>query len=400
MNSSSTPPTEVSSGKSSRVASRQPSPAQRTAVPTGLVLTPAQSPEGYYSDVHNMVYPSRANAPEWTETLPPIDAATSLNIDRNTLGMSGAALIQYISQSNPPPLSQDPTYADQGQSYVPVPQMRTPVQYQTPQMVAQSPDPGLQAQQVQTSSIQIPQISQIPQIPQIQHVDTEDPYTQEVYSTSMIPSDESTMHSEQAFLMRTPEATTPPESMSMYAVPQAVVSLSNAYQPDPSRLSPSDVGIGAGGQLLAGSYNRTVPASPGYPVDPTYQQVVSPQPPMMTEQLQYANHALQNTLYKDDVRAQPYQPQTQYSPNAGATWNLESKIQVVSPQPLESGLQIDSNNSNWRNNNGWRCCNGLKISWSSKSKFSSRNNLGSTSKSDSKNSRSFKNNNDCKSNGY
>ncbi|KAG0034487.1 hypothetical protein BGZ81_004519 [Podila clonocystis] len=333
MNRSSTPPTQMSSGNSSRVASRQPSPAQRTAVPTGLVLTPAQSPEGYYGDVHNMVYPSREIAPEWTENPPPIDAATSLNIDPNTLGLSGAVPIQYISQSNPPPLSQDPTYADQGQSYVPVPHVRTPVQYQTPQMVAQSPDPGLQAQQVQAPSIQIPHI----EIPQIQHVVKEDPYTQEVYTTPMIPSDESTVRPEQAFLIRTPEAATPPESVSMYAVPQAVVSLSSAYQPDLSRLSPNDVGIGAGGQPLTGSYNISVPSSPSYPVDPTYQQVVSPQPPVMTEQLQYANHALQNTLYKDDVRAQPYQPQTQYSPNLGATWNLESKSQVVSPQPLESG---------------------------------------------------------------
>lgn len=331
MNSSNTPPTQVSSGHSSRVASRQLSPAQRTVVPSGLMLTPAQSPEGYYGDVQTTAYPSRANAPEWTEVPSLTNPATQPSIDPNTLGLSGAAPIQYISQSNPPPLPQDPTYSDQGQSYVPASQMRTPLQYQTPQMVAPSPDPGPQVQQVQAPSIHVLQISQI------QHVVTEEQYTKDVYSSSVTPSAEPTMRPEQVFLVRTPEAATPPESKSMYAVPQAVVSLSSAYHPVPSRMSPNDIGIGsAGGPLRTGSYNRSDPSSPGYLVDPAY-QVVSQQPLVMAEQLQYANHALQNTLYKDDVRAQPYQPLTQYSPNSGAAWNFESKSQVVSPQPIESG---------------------------------------------------------------
>ncbi|KAF9332741.1 hypothetical protein BG006_004393 [Podila minutissima] len=331
LNSSNTPPTQVSSGHSSRVASRQPSPAQRTIVPSGLMLTPAQSPEGYYGDLQTTAYLSRANAPEWTEMPSLINPATQPNIDPSTLGLSGAAPIQYISQSNPPPLPQDPTYSDQGQSYVPVSQIRTPLQYQTPQMVAPSQDPGPQVQQVQVPSIHVLQISQI------QHVVTEEQYTQDVYSTSMIPSAEPTMRPEQVFLVRTPEAATPPESKGMYAVPQAVVSLSSAYHPVSSRMSPNDTGIGsAGGPLRTGSYNRSDPSSPSYLVDPAY-QVVSQQPLVMAEQLQYANHALKNTLYKDDVRAQPYQPLTQYSPNSGAAWNLESKSQVVSPQPMDSG---------------------------------------------------------------
>lgn len=331
MNSSNTPPTRVSSHQSSRVTSRQSSPAQRTVVPTGLMLTPVQSPEGYYDDVHIMAYPTSVNAPEWTEAPSLTNTATQLNIDPNTLGLSGVAPIQYVSQPNPSSLSQDPTYADQGQSYVPVSQMITPTQYQTPQMVVQNQVLGQHVHQLQAPSIHVPRI------PQIQHVVAEVPYTQEIYSTPMMPSDESTMRPEQVFFVRTPEAATPSESKSMHAASQAVVSLSSAYQPDPSRLSPNDMGIGADGPLLTGSYYRSVPSSPSYPVDSTFQQVVSPQPPAMAEQLQYANHALQNTLYKDDVRAQPYQPQTQYSPNSGTTWNLKPKSQVVSPQPPESG---------------------------------------------------------------
>ncbi|KAF9321214.1 hypothetical protein BG003_003038 [Podila horticola] len=288
-------------------------------------------PEGYYDDVHIMAYPTSVNAPEWTEAPSLTNTATQLNIDPNTLGLSGVAPIQYVSQPNPSSLSQDPTYADQGQSYVPVSQMITPTQYQTPQMVVQNQVLGQHVHQLQAPSIHVPRI------PQIQHVVAEVPYTQEIYSTPMMPSDESTMRPEQVFFVRTPEAATPSESKSMHAASQAVVSLSSAYQPDPSRLSPNDMGIGADGPLLTGSYYRSVPSSPSYPVDSTFQQVVSPQPPAMAEQLQYANHALQNTLYKDDVRAQPYQPQTQYSPNSGTTWNLKPKSQVVSPQPPESG---------------------------------------------------------------
>ncbi|KAF9385374.1 hypothetical protein CPC16_008000, partial [Podila verticillata] len=331
-------PTQVSSGQSSRVASRQPSPVQQSVAPTGLMLTPAQSLERYHNvDVHTIAYQaSRPSEPEWVMTPTLLSNAASQRNDLNTLGLSGASQIQYNSQSHPPPQSQDSTYSGQGQNYTVLVPMRTPMQYQTPQMAIQSPDPSQQAvQQGQTPSIQ--QIPQISQIPQIQRLGSGGSYTQEVFSTPMMPSDDPTMRQEQVFIVRTPEAATPPESQSMYA-PQAVASLASSYRPDPSRLSPNDIGLdgAAGGPvLLTGSYIRSGgPSSPSYPVDSAYQQVVA-LPPVLTEQLQYANHVLQNTLYKDDVRAQPYQPQTQYSPNSGATW-LASK-RVVSPQTQEPG---------------------------------------------------------------
>ncbi|KAG0347764.1 hypothetical protein BG004_007020 [Podila humilis] len=328
------PPTQISSGHSSRGASRQPSPVQRIAVPSSLMMARTQSPERYYgTEIYTPAYtPTSAVESTWTESgqqsnvVPLSQQSIDANSTFDAKQARGALQGVYDTRPHAPtPLPQELVdYNGQDLRSIPVAQRGPSAQYQSPQL---QPSPltadtgyqtGLQSQQYQQQSLP-----------------NDESYTQQVYSTPTVPTGPSIMLQEPAFVARIPEAISPPSAHTglVFDTPQVPSALKSPYQSNPSRLSPNDIVLDdafAGTTLSPGTYTGSSRSNSNvsYGAQSSYQLS---QPPLIAEQEQYGPHALQNTVYRNDIRTQPYQPQTHYSPRSVNQWNLHTGSHMASP---------------------------------------------------------------------